>query len=438
MPRKTASVPLHADEIDRTKEKMLSWAEARFGILVFADSNNYPDAHGRYECLLGAGATHRILSDDADAFDRLQVLHDEHADWVFFHLTYDLKNVLHARLQSRHPEHYGWPCLGATVPEVVCYILRGGQMLHIETQAGDPEKLAAEIMGTSIAHSDVLPELEFTSRFSKDEYLLRIATLKEHIRNGDCYEVNFCNEGFAKIAGLRARAVFSRLNSASPAPFAAFYKDGERYMMCASPERFLAGAGRMVCSQPIKGTARRGVDAEEDAALIVALRNSEKERAENVMITDLVRSDLARTCLPGSVHVDELFGIYSYPQVHQMISTISGEMPADLPFTQAIAQAFPMGSMTGAPKHKVMQFIDRYEAARRELFSGSVGYISPDGNFDMNVVIRALFYNAASGYLSYQSGGAITWDSDAEEEWAELRLKARAMEQLFAANITGR
>ena len=149
------------------------------------------------------------------------------------------------------------------------------------------------------------------------------------------------------------------------------------------------------------------------------------------MIVDLVRNDLSRCSETGSINVDELFGIYSFPQVHQMISTVSGTMKTRA-FTDAIRYSFPMGSMTGAPKFKVMELIDKYERSRRELFSGTVGYITPDGDFDFSVIIRSLFYNAATRYLSYQTGGAITYDSNAEQEWEEMRLKAWALERIFS------
>jgi len=204
-------------------------------------------------------------------------------------------------------------------------------------------------------------------------------------------------------------------------------------MACASPERYLNKTGSQLVSQPIKGTAKRILNDEvADEKLKEDLHNSVKERAENMMIVDLVRNDLARCCKTGSVKVAELFGIYSFPQVHQMISTVSGVLRDDIPFTSAFKYTFPMGSMTGAPKYKVMQVIDEYEKSRRELFSGTVGYISPNGDFDFNVVIRSLFYNVASRYLSYQTGGAITWDSVAEQEWEELKLKAWALEKIFA------
>jgi para-aminobenzoate synthetase component 1 len=203
-------------------------------------------------------------------------------------------------------------------------------------------------------------------------------------------------------------------------------------MMCASPERYLHKHGNTILSQPIKGTARRGTDTGSDNEIKTALQSSIKDRAENVMIVDLVRNDIARSCKTGSVKVEELFGIYTFPQVHQMISTITGQLKEEEPFTNAIRYSFPMGSMTGAPKVKVMELVEKYEHSRRELFSGTVGYISPEGNFDFNVIIRSLFYNAATRYLSYQTGGAITYDSTPEQEWEEMRLKAWALEKIFS------
>ena len=185
----------------------------------------------------------------------------------------------------------------------------------------------------------------------------------------------------------------------------------------------------------MKGTARRDADAHKDQQIIEDLRSNLKERAENVMITDLVRNDLARCCEPGSVVVNELFGIYTFPQVHQMVSSVSGTIKPGKPFTDAICYSFPMGSMTGAPKFKVMQLIEEYEHSRRELFSGSVGYVTPEGDFDFNVIIRSLFYNATSKYLCYQTGGAITYDSIAEQEWEETRLKAWALERIFSGDV---
>jgi para-aminobenzoate synthetase component 1 len=227
-------------------------------------------------------------------------------------------------------------------------------------------------------------------------------------------------------------AVFNSLNAVSPAPFAAYYRHGHCAMMCASPERYIRKGGDVVTSQPIKGTARRDSDTHQDEQIKKELFTNIKERAENIMIVDLVRNDLARSCERGSVKVDELFGIYTFPQVHQMISTVSGKLKKEMLLTDTIRYSFPMGSMTGAPKIKVMELIEEYEQSRRELFSGTVGYITPEGDFDFNVIIRSLFYNDVTGYLSYTTGGAITYDSVPELEWEEMRLKARALERIFS------
>jgi para-aminobenzoate synthetase component 1 len=429
--RRIAEIRFAPSDLRAVKDKMLSWA-SRFSISLFLDSNGYADKYGRYECLLGAGAVHHVLDDDAKAFAAIQQVYDERKDWLFGHLCYDLKNVLEPHLASRHKARHHWPLMGFFVPEVVCFIARNSSVLRVEALHGDAAAIAEEILQDAFVVPGVLPKLSFTSRFSKEEYVQRITALKEHIRNGDCYEINFCNEAYAEGTLIKPRDVFRTLNEASPAPFTAFYQNDGKYMMCASPERFITKHGCTVRSQPIKGTARRSADAAEDEQLKEGLRNNEKEQAENVMIVDLVRNDLSRSCELGSIEVDELFGIYSFPRVHQMISTVSGKLRTEVPFTDAIRYAFPMGSMTGAPKHKVMQMIEEYEAARRELFSGSVGYIAPDGDFDFNVVIRSLFYNADTEYLSYQTGGAITWDSVPESEWEEMRLKAAAMERIFA------
>jgi para-aminobenzoate synthetase component 1 len=211
----------------------------------------------------------------------------------------------------------------------------------------------------------------------------------------------------------------------SPNPFSAFYKLDDKYLLCASPERFLKRKKNKLVSQPIKGTSRRS--AETDTQEKSLLHSDEKERAENIMIVDLVRNDLSKICEEGSVAVDEFLKIYSFPQVHQMISTISGNVRENISFSQIISALFPMGSMTGVPKKKVMELIEKYEKTKRGLFSGSVGYIDPDGNFDFNVVIRSILYNESRRYLSLQAGSAITWKSKPEKEYEECKIKIEAM-----------
>ncbi|MBS1774152.1 MAG: anthranilate synthase component I family protein [Bacteroidetes bacterium] len=404
---------------------MLNWAN-RFSIFLCLDSNNYQDEYSRYECLLAVGQ-----HDSAIGLAALQAKFDESNDWWFGHIGYDYKNQIEKKLSSRNEIKTGWSEFSFFNPEYVLYVDKTKSTLTIESLG-----LSPEIVFNTISNLEALiaplPQCSFTQRIDKQVYLDTIQRLRQHIADGDCYEINFCNEGYTTANALQPLAVFNKLSELSPAPFAAFYRLDDKYMICASPERYICKQDSTILSQPIKGTARRDVDKARDEVIKQELHNSIKDRAENVMIVDLVRNDLARSCETGSVKVDELFGIYSFPQVHQMISTISGQLRNNVPFTEAIRYSFPMGSMTGAPKIKVMQLIDNYEQSRRELFSGTVGYITPQADFDFNVIIRSLFYNSTSGYLSYQTGGAITYDSIPEQEWEEMRLKAWALERIFS------
>ena len=409
---------------------MLNWAK-QFSILLFLDSNNYKPAYTGYECLLAAGVTDIISDDGGDTLSKLHQLHATKRDWMFGHICYDYKNKLEPGLISSHTHTTGFPIACFFIPRTVCHINPAQTILTIES-FDDPHNIYKAINETEIVNGDPLPKLQFSSVIKKEQYLETISKLRKHIGDGDCYEINFCNKGYCENALLEPLQVFNALNTLSPAPFAAYYRQVDKYMMCASPERYLRKIGNKILSQPIKGTARRDKDAVKDDEIKEQLRNDIKERAENVMITDLMRNDLSRVCETGSINVEELFGIYTFPQVHQMISTVSGIMKAGVHFTDAIRYSFPMGSMTGAPKYKVMQLIDKYESGERDLFSGTVGYVTPCGDFDFNVIIRSLFYNESNKYLSYKTGGAITYDSIAEKEWDEMRLKAWALEQIFA------
>ncbi|HTM93073.1 MAG TPA: anthranilate synthase component I family protein, partial [Flavisolibacter sp.] len=276
------------------------------------------------------------------------------------------------------------------------------------------------------------PHISIQQKLSKEEYIQTIRQLQQHIVRGDCYEINFCQEFFAEEAVIDPVSIFQKLTTVSPNPFSALYKLNDCFLICASPERFIAKKGNKIFSQPMKGTAKRNWDDQrEDERLKEALQQSAKERSENVMVVDMVRNDLSKICVETSVKVDELFGVYSYPQVHQMISTISGELKPSVNFSEIIEASFPMGSMTGAPKHRVMELIDEYETSARGIFSGSVGYISPENDFDFNVVIRSIMYNAINKYLSYQLGSGITFYSDPEKEWEECLLKGEAIKKVL-------
>lgn len=421
--------PFLSSDLENLKRRMLLWAN-QSNILLFLDSNQYTHTEGRYECICAKGAVAQIIDDD-NSLSQLKHQFESQQDWLFGSFNYDFKNKLE-QLSSEHKAHFSFPDIHLFRPEIVCYIRRKEMTLVIESLSLPPDSVYAQIL--SATESEMLGSIEkinFEKRLKREEYLKIIQILKQHIVEGDCYEINFCNENYAETVNIHPTQIFNQLNSHSKAPFAAYYKVQDQYLMCASPERFMHKKGNKIIAQPIKGTSSRMADMVADEQQKLALLESIKERAENVMIVDLMRNDLARFCELDSIQVDELFGIYSFPNVHQMISTVSGQLRGDLSLIDALRLSFPMGSMTGAPKIMVMQLIERYEKARRELFSGTVGYISPEGDFDFNVVIRSLMYNSASQYLSFQTGGAITFDSNPEQEWEETRLKAAAIERIF-------
>ncbi len=407
------------------KNKVLNWAN-RFSTFCLLDNHQYQLHPHSEECLLAAGASRFIVADEQTDMSSLQQFIDSSKGWLFGHMAYDLKNQIEKLTSSRH-DRIGFADFFFFEPEVLIKIKPGE--LHIS--ATEPELYYQEIMDAPAVADEKTGHVSVSGRFSRDEYIAVVNELKKHILRGDCYEINFCHEFFADNADLNPLALYERLSNISPNPFSALYKLTDKWLICASPERFLRRQGQTVLSQPIKGTSKRMADDEKDAENKNWLYNSAKDRSENVMVVDLVRNDLSKVCEEGTVKTDELFGIYSFPQVHQMISTVSGTLKKDILFTEIIKATFPMGSMTGAPKKRVMELIEQYEKTRRGIFSGAVGYINPDGDFDFNVVIRSIMYNEATDYLSYQVGSGITWYCDAEQEWEECLMKAAAIKTVL-------
>jgi len=409
---------------------VLTWVN-QFSTCCFLDNHQYQLNHHRYECVAGAGAEDCISLNSGSALSGLNRFQEKHQDWSFGHLSYDLKNEIEA-LGSIHPDNTGFPDLFFFVPETIL-LLKNDELCISAADKTNADRIFDAIKSISVLNDASPGAVVFQSRITKEEYIDAIERLRSHILRGDCYEINFCQEFFAENVELNPLAVYRSLSNISPSPFAAFYKIDYRYLFCASPERYLKKQGNTIISQPIKGTAKRNpLSAGTDAVNREDLYNSAKDRAENVMVVDLVRNDLSKICQEGSVQVEELFGIYSFPQVHQMISTVSGTLQSGISFADIIANTFPMGSMTGAPKKKVMQLIDKYEVMRRGLFSGAVGYVAPGGDFDFNVVIRSILYNSRTRYVSYSVGSGITYYSNAEEEYEECLLKAAAIRNVFA------
>ncbi len=406
---------------------MLNWAN-RFNICCFLDNHQYHSTHQSMECLVAAGAV-EIFSPDKNIFPQLKEFSNRHKDWLFGHLGYDLKNEL-APLQSNHADHIGFSDIFFFQPEIVLQ-LKDDQLI-ISSFTKDPQIIFEEIQNSKWLIDHGSWAINIQSRISKQEYINSIQKLLQHILRGDCYEINFCQEFFAENVSVDPLQLYSQLTAISPNPFSCFYKLDDKYVLCASPERFLQKKGNRVLSQPIKGTFKRNLEnVAADEALKFELQQSEKDRSENVMVVDLVRNDLSRVCQEGTVQVEELFGIYTFPQVHQMISSITGKLKDEVDIADIIKACFPMGSMTGAPKRRVMELIEQYEKTKRGIYSGAVGYISPEKDFDFNVVIRSILYNETNRYLSYLVGGGITFYSDPEKEYAECLLKAEAIKKVL-------
>ncbi len=407
---------------------MLNWAN-RFNICSFLDNHHYSSAYQSVECLAAVGAV-KTFTIDEKGLSAFSEFLKENNDWIFGHINYDIKNQV-APLQSNHPDHIGFPDLFFFVPETVLQL--SADQLVISTLVSDPATIFDEIVSSPWSMDHRPWTVSIQPRISKEAYLSSVKAIQQHILRGDCYELNFCQEFFGTGAKIDALAVYSQLTALSPNPFSCFYKMDDKYVLCASPERYLQKKGDTIISQPIKGTFKRDLtDSFADDALKQALGKSEKDKSENVMVVDLVRNDLSRICKEGTVKVDELFGVYSFPQVHQMISTISGKLEEGLDLADIVNATFPMGSMTGAPKRRVMELIEQYEQTKRGIYSGAVGYISPDKDFDFNVVIRSILYNAETEYLSYLVGGGITFYSDAEKEYEECLLKAEAIKKVLS------
>jgi len=405
----------------------LQFANANYSHVCYLEGNGLPYLYGVFPSTLAFGAKKLLCLDKtANAFEQLTEFQLTATNTIFGYLGYDLKNELE-NLESNNSDRLKLPQMLFFEPE---YLVEY-QENEIIISGENPRLIFDEInriviveKGNAFAST---PKLQ--SKISKESYINRVDAIQSHIHRGDIYELNFCQEFFIENEDIRAVDTFIKLNQLSPMPFGSFFKADDKYLLCASPERFLKKEGRMIISQPIKGTVKRGKNKKEDKRLIDSLLHSEKELAENVMIVDLVRNDLSKTAKDGSVKVEELFGIYSFSNVHQMISTVVSELDEKCSAFDALKATFPMGSMTGAPKIAAMQLIEKYEETLRGLFSGAVGYISKEQNFDFNVVIRSILYDSATSYLSFQVGSAITSDADAENEWEECEVKISAIKK---------
>jgi len=420
------------ESVDSFKSKLLIWAQ-QFEAISWLDSNQYHQKYSSFDAILAVDEFTSIKTDYTNAFEALKEYQSITKDYLFGYLSYDLKNDVE-KLTSNNFDGLHFADLYFFQPQRIISI-KGNtiefsylKMIDDEIDTDFEAILAIELHQELKVSQE---EIKVKLRIHKDEYYQKVHTILSHIHRGDIYEANFCQEFYAENATINPLEVYHHLNEISEPPFATFLKCEHQYLLSASPERYLKKEGKKVVSQPIKGTAKRLISKVDDEQIAFELARDEKERSENVMIVDLVRNDLSRTAIKGSVKVEELCKVYSFKQVHQLISTVVSEVENTTHPVDIIRETFPMGSMTGAPKVSAMKIIETQEETKRGLYSGAVGYFTPNGDFDFNVVIRSILYNEANKYVSFSVGGAITAKSTPEKEYEECLLKAKAMKYVL-------
>jgi len=399
------------------REKLAAWADSKFSFFAITLGNNHQYPKGPFDSLFLAGNKELTEKElwQSDVF-KVGII------------GYDFKNRIE-KLSSDNPEFFPVPELCFFEPELIFKLGSNGIYSSKEIPATYLREIKAQVLPDHPSIScQVFPQI------TREEYLQSVVSIQNEILEGNTYEANFCQAYSGTFDSWDPIAAFFRLNKLSKMPFGALFKAKNQWLVSASPERFLKKIDSKLIAQPIKGTIQRGATSLEDAENRKKLISSEKERAENLMITDLMRNDLARVSKTGSVVVEELFGIYSFPRVLQMISTVSSEVKPETSLEAIIRATFPMGSMTGAPKISTMSIIEREESFKRGWFSGAFGWIDESGDFDFSVVIRSVIADLEAKKLYFGVGSAITIDASAELEYDECELKAQALFELLRGN----
>ncbi len=410
------------------KEQILYWSQ-QFRETIVLDSNiesNENQLYKSYDLIVAVDAFTSIQTDYEKAFEDLYQYQSKANDWLFGYLSYDLKNDIEV-LHSKNHDGLQFSDLYFFQPKKI-FLLKDTtlEIQYLNMCDDEIDSDFDEILNQSKIKSQK-SKVTIEQRISKENYIKKVEKTLAHIHRGDIYEANFCMEFYANNALIEPSEIYQKLNNISNSPFAVYFKKNQQYLLSASPERYLKKDNEKVISQPIKGTAKRESDSNIDEQNKLALFNNPKERSENIMIVDLVRNDLSQTATKGSVEVAVLCEIYSFKQVHQMISTVVSNVSHTTSPIEILRTTFPMGSMTGAPKISAMKIIEELEETKRGLYSGAVGYFTPSGNFDFNVVIRSILYNSENQYLSFSVGSAITAEAIPENEYEECLLKAKAM-----------
>lgn len=417
-------------ELYEIRGKLLQFSK-QFDTCFFYDSNAEvnnatPLSYRSYDILLALGKKQEINFKNGYVFNDLETFQNNNKTWLFGYLSYDLKNEIEV-LYSSNNDALNLAEAEFVEPQIIIS-LNGNEITVtvLDTQF-NANKIAEQISNIIPLTENELPSSLIKANTTESEYLKVFESLQKEIAYGNIYEINYCISFQSELKHHHYEALYLKLNEISKAPFSAFVKVNNCVVVSASPERFIKKAGNKIISQPIKGTAKRGFSNEADEELKTKLFNNQKERSENVMITDLVRNDLSKHAARNSVKVEELFGIYTFKQVHQMITTVSAVLNDESNYINAIKDAFPMGSMTGAPKIMAMKLIEQHEQMKRGLYSGALGYIDPNHNYDFNVLIRSIIINKTTNKAQFCVGSAITAKANAVDEYQECLLKANAM-----------
>lgn len=420
--------------VQEFKNQLLSWSQ-QFREIVYLDSNNYPQHYSSYDVVLAVDAFTSVTTDYHNAFEDLKQYQQQSKDWLFGYMCYDLKNDVE-KLTSDNFDGLHFPDLFFFQPKKL-FLLKGNEVeiCYLNMCDDEVEEDFEEILKSRPSSIKSFKSMHIEQRISKENYIEKVNKMLSHIHRGDIYEANFCMEFFAENAEIHPLEIYHKLNAISEPPFATFFKNNTNYLLSATPERYLRKEETKIITQPIKGTAPRFADTVLDEKAKIELAQHPKERSENIMIVDLVRNDLSHTATKGSVQVEELCGIYSFKQVHQMISTVVSEVESSTSPIEILKTTFPMGSMTGAPKISAMQIIEELEETKRGLYSGALGYFTPRGDFDFNVVIRSILYNSKEKFVSFSVGSAITAASIPENEYEECLLKAKAMHEVLSDKL---
>ena len=423
---------------DSFRQKLIVWMN-QYPVFCYLDSNNYYGQskaglfYHTYDTVAGIDFNDILEHGENDAFASLKEFVHCKNDWLFGYFSYDLKNEIE-NLTSGNFDGIGFPDLKFYQPKLVFVIKENNLEIQYLEKYYSKDKvnlIINSIENIEIIEHKKISDLYIKRRIPPHEYTDTVNKIKKHIFRGDIYEINYCQEYYCENQNINPLDIYTKLKNVSPTPFSCFFRLFDKYLISASPERFLKKMGSKIISQPMKGTINRGKSERSDQHLKNKLKLDPKEIAENVMIVDLVRNDLSKSAAKESVKVEELCGIYTFEQVHQMVSTISAELESEDDMIDTIKNAFPMGSMTGAPKVKAMELIEKYENTKRGMYSGAVGYFTPENDFDFNVVIRSILYNSTKQYLSYMVGSAITAKSIPENEYNECLLKAKAINQVL-------